>query len=93
MEDGASLPADLLTLPFLFALTFLAVTAVFFGWRRLRGKSVEERPPERPALGVPAAVGRLRAAGLDPDELLGPWLAEERRAAPEEQKPAAGKLA
>ncbi|MEO3785003.1 hypothetical protein ABGB12_16820 [Actinocorallia sp. B10E7] len=80
IEDGASLPADLMILPLLFVVTFLLVTAVFAGWRRLTGRGrTAPVPGERQPMGVPAAVSRLRAAGLDPDELLGPWLLEARQ--------------
>jgi hypothetical protein len=80
IADGTSSPADLMILPLLFVVTFMAVSAVFAVWRRLtaRGRGPEDAA-ERPPLGVPAAVGHLRAAGIDADALLGPWLMEERR--------------
>ncbi len=81
IADGASSPADLLVFPFLFGATFLLVLVVSLVWRRIPlGRSGRE-PKEPPPLGVPAAVGRLRKAGLDPDELLGPWLLAEREPA------------
>ncbi|WP_106399078.1 hypothetical protein [Actinocorallia populi] len=81
IADGSSSPADLVILPLLFVVAFLAVSAVCAVWRRLAVRRRPAREPqERRPMGVPAAVGRLRAAGIDPDALLGPWLLEERRA-------------
>ncbi len=81
IADGSSSPADLVILPLLFAVTFLAVSAVFaVGRRLLARRRPAPGPAERRPMGVPVAVGRLRAAGIDPDALLGPWLLAERRA-------------
>lgn len=77
--DGTSSPADLMLLPLLFGVAFLVVAALFALWRRLPRRVRSGPGPERRPMGVPAAVRRLRAAGLDPDELLGPWLWEERQ--------------
>jgi len=80
IADGTSSPADLMVLPLLFVVTFLVVSAVFAVWRRLTGRGGgREDAAERPPMGVLAAVGHLRAAGIDADALLGPWLMEERR--------------
>lgn len=81
IADGTSSPADLVILPLLFVVTFLAVSAVFAAGHRLAARRRPAAgPAERRPMGVPAAVGRLRAVGIDPDALLGPWLLEERRA-------------
>ncbi|GAA2726852.1 hypothetical protein [Actinocorallia aurantiaca] len=88
IEDGASFPSDLMILPLLFVVTFLAVTAVFVVWRRLTGRRrAGFGPAKRRPMGVPTAVARLRAAGLDPDALLGPWLLEARQGRDRESTP------
>ncbi|GAB3655428.1 hypothetical protein GCM10027589_14620 [Actinocorallia lasiicapitis] len=83
--DGQSEAADLVMLPIAFLIVLAVATAVFFLVRKF-GPQSAAAPEQRVAVQVPAprsadlgsALRTLHDAGVDTDELLGPWLADAR---------------
>lgn len=67
-------------LPVLFMVVVLLATGlVLLARRMLPDRPVQTARQEPDWLRADRAIARLRAAGLDTDALLGPWLAEARR--------------
>ncbi|ROO88808.1 hypothetical protein EDD29_6490 [Actinocorallia herbida] len=77
----AALPVTESTvLPVLFMVVVLLATGlVLLARRMLPDKPAPVVRQEPDWLRADRAIARLRAAGLDTDRLLGPWLAEVRR--------------
>lgn len=83
-DDGTSNPADLLLFPLVFVLVLVLAATLLWLVRRMFPREPAPPEPVTSPLTVPEAVEHLRKAGLDTDELLGPWLAEARQGCDQE---------